>query len=522
MSETKELNVKQALEKFSSSEKGLSEDAYRKNLDTYGYNEISEKKVSAIVKFLQYLWGPIPWMIEAAVILSAGVGDWTDFYIILLLLVTNALVGYFEEHQADNAVEALKKKLAPEARVLRNTKWSVKPARELVPGDIIRLRMGDIVPSDAVIWQGKNVQVDQSALTGESMPVEKSEPEQIFSGSIIKKGETNAVVVATGADTYFGKTTTLMEEAHTVSHFQKAVLKIGNYLIAIALFLVVVILIVSVFRGDVFLTILRFCLVLTIAAIPVAMPTVLSVTMVIGAKALSKKNAVVRKLSSVEEIAGIDVLCSDKTGTLTQNKLTTGTVFTSGNINADEVIEKAALASREEDEDPIDIAVLEAVKNKKRLNSFTVEDFTPFDPVHKRTESLVKDSKGREFRVSKGAPQVILSLVPDKESIHESINGKINEFAGKGYRTIGVAQTNAQNNWEFLGLIPLYDPPREDSKETIREAKELGVEVKMVTGDQEAIARETAKELDIGRNILNVSVFEDTKHHEQAKLAEQI
>ena len=508
--------------KFNTSPKGLTTNEVNKRHEKYGYNEIEEKEESILLKFLQYLWGPIPWMIEAAIILSAIVQDWTDFWIIMVLLFSNAIVGFTEEYQADNAVAALKEKLALFARVLRDGVWTKIAARELVPGDIIRLRMGDIVPADAIIWQGENIQVDQSALTGESLPVEKKELDEIYSGSIIKNSETNAIVASTGDKTFFGKTTSLMEEAHTVSHFQKAVLKIGNYLIIIALILVILILTVSIYRGDQFLTILRFCLVLTIAAIPVAMPTVLSVTMVIGAKLLSKKEAVVRKLSSIEELAGIDVLCSDKTGTLTQNKLTIGEVFAMKGTATDDVVLNAALASREENDDPIDIAILNALGDKKVLETFSMEKFVPFDPVNKRTESLVKDSKGKLFSVSKGAPQVILSLAHNKEAIQEEVNNKIREFALRGYRTLGIAKTNSKKQWEFSGLIPLFDPPREDSKEIINQAEEMGVNVKMVTGDQEAIARETASMLGIGQNILNASLFGETKHHERGKLEDEI
>ena len=317
----KGISINEAFKKFNGSKDGLTDEVVEKNRDQYGYNEIEEKHVSPVIKFLQYFWGPIPWMIEAAVILSFIVKDWTDFWIILLLLFTNAVVGFIEEYQADNAVAALKDQLAISARTKRNGEWKNIPARELVPGDIVHLRIGDVVPADAVVWEGENIQVDQSALTGESLPVNKNNQDILYSGSTIKQGETNAVVTAIGLKTYFGKTTSLVEEAHSVSHFQKAVLKIGNYLIIIALILVVLILSVSLYRGDEFITILRFCLVLTIAAIPVAMPTVLSVTMVVGAKLLSRKKAVVRKLSSIEEIAGIDILCSDKTGTITKNEL---------------------------------------------------------------------------------------------------------------------------------------------------------------------------------------------------------
>ena len=311
----------------------MSQAEAQKRLTQYGPNEIEEKKTNPFLKFLSYFWGPIPWMIEVAVILSGVVGHWPDFFIILILLVANALVGFWEEQEAGNAIAALKAKLAINARVKRDGKWITSPARELVPGDVIHVRLGDIVPADARLLAGDPVEVDQSALTGESLPAERKSGEAVFSGSIIRQGEIDALVYATGANTYFGKTAQLVQEAHTVSHFQRAVLKIGNYLIMLAVALVAVIIIVSIFRGDPFLTTLQFALVLTVAAIPVAMPTVLSVTMAVGARLLAKKQAIVSRLVAIEELAGVDVLCSDKTGTLTQNKLTLGDPFSVNNVS---------------------------------------------------------------------------------------------------------------------------------------------------------------------------------------------
>ncbi|MEZ5148005.1 MAG: plasma-membrane proton-efflux P-type ATPase [Bacteroidales bacterium] len=516
------ISIDDAYRQFETTNKGLNSNEVKERIQKYGPNEIAEKKQSAIIKFLRYFWGPIPWMIEAAVILSAVVADWTDFGIILLLLFTNAVVGFIEEYQADNAVDALKKSLAVKARALRDGTWQTLDAAGLVPGDIIRVRLGDVVPADALIIEGENIQADQSALTGESLPVKKEKEDEIFSGSILKQGEATAIVTATGVHTFFGKTTSLMEEANTTSHFQKAVLKIGNYLIIIALILVATILAVSLFRGDEFLTILRFSLVLTIAAIPVAMPTVLSVTMVVGAKLLSKKQAVVRKLSSIEELAGIDVLCSDKTGTLTKNKLEVGEVITLNGHSSDEILRFAQLASRAEDDDPIDTAIFNAKTDIAANDHFETLSFKPFDPVIKRTEAKVKDEKGHTYLVSKGAPQVILDLCKPDKATAAHVKAEIDELAGRGYRSLGVAVAEAENKWQYLGLLPLLDPPRDDSKAVIDQAKEMGISVKMVTGDQEAIARETASKLGIGNNILNASLFRDTKHHEAGQMEERI
>ncbi len=505
-----------------SSPDGLSQAEAQKRLTQYGPNEIEEKETNPLLKFLTYFWGPIPWMIEAAVILSAVAQHWPDFAIILLLLLANAVVGFWEEHQAGNAIAALKAKLAIKARVKRDGKWTSPAARELVPGDVIRVRLGDIVPADARLLAGDPVEVDQSALTGESLPATRKSGEAVFSGSIIRQGEIGALVYATGANTFFGKTAQLVQEAHTVSHFQRAVLKIGNYLIILAVALVAVIIAVALFRGDPILTTLQFALVLTVAAIPVAMPTVLSVTMAVGARLLAKKEAIVTRLAAIEELAGVDVLCSDKTGTLTQNKLTLGDPFCVNGIPADQVILWAALASRAEDKDTIDMAVIGGLKNDQALAGYQVIHFQPFDPVHKRTEATIKGTDAKEFKVTKGAPQVILELSANAGEVKPAVDKAVNEFATRGFRSLGVARAEGESQWQFVGVLPLFDPPREQAKATIATARQMGVNVKMVTGDALAIAQETAKKLGMGANILDASGFGDTKAHATAQLAESI
>jgi H+-transporting ATPase len=501
---------------------GLSQAEVEQRLTDIGYNELSEKEINPFLKFLSYFWGPIPWMIEVAAILSLAVRHWADFGIILTLLVVNAIVGFWEEFQASNTIATLKARLAPEARVRRDGRWQTIPARELVPGDLIRLRLGEIVPADARLLEGDPISVDQSALTGESLPVTAKSGAVVYSGSIIKRGEIEALVYATGERTYFGKTAHLVESAHTESHFQKAILKIGDYLIVLAVVLVILILIVALFRGDNFLTTLQFALVLTVAAIPVAMPTVLSVTMAVGARLLAAKEAIVTRLAAIEELAGIDVLCSDKTGTLTQNKLTLGDPFIVEGQTADQLLLNAALASRAEDKDPIDTTVLNSLNGSQPLDSYTITHFQPFDPVHKHTEATVTGPNGRSFSVAKGAPQVILTLASPPDEVQKKVETAVNDFAHRGYRALGVARADTPNQWQFLGVLPLFDPPREDSRMTITTAKEMGVRMKMVTGDQVAIAKEISGQLGLGQNILDASVFGDTLHHQGGQLADAI
>ncbi|MGO9572778.1 MAG: plasma-membrane proton-efflux P-type ATPase [Terriglobales bacterium] len=518
----KTLPMPEVEKKLGSSAKGLSQAEAEKRLAQYGPNEIKEKKDNLFLKFLSYFWGPIPWMIEAAVILSGVVRHWLDFFIILFLLFSNAMIAFWEEHQAGNEIAALKAKLAKIARVLRDGKWATPKVSELVPGDVIRLRLGDIVPADARVLAGDPVQVDQSALTGESLPVTRKPGEAVFSGSIIKRGETDAMVYATGTNTYFGKTAELVEGAHTVSHFQRAVLKIGDYLIILAVALVAMIVTFALFRHDPVLDTLEFALVLLVAAIPVAMPTVLSVTMAVGARLLAKKEAIVTKLSAIEELAGVDVLCSDKTGTLTQNKLTLGDPFCVHGITADKIILDAALASRAEDKDTIDLAVIGGVKNDKELKSYQILHFQPFDPVHKRTEATVKGSDGKQFFVAKGAPQVILQMATNAGEVKPAVEKAVNEFAARGFRSLGVARADQENKWQFAGVLPLFDPPREQAKATIASAEQMGVTVKMVTGDQLAIAQETSRQLGLGTDILDATVLQDSKNLESAQLVGSI
>jgi H+-transporting ATPase len=518
----KDLPVPELIIQLGTSLDGLSKTEAQDRVAKYGYNELVEKQVNPVLKFLSYFWGPIPGMIIVAAVLSGILRHWPDLGIILVLLIMNAVVGFREEYQAGNTIAALKEKLAVQARVKRDGSWMQIPARELVPGDIIRLRIGDIIPADARLLEGDPVQVDQSALTGESLPVEHKAGDVVYSGSILKQGEIDALVYATGQYTYYGKTAELVQGAETRSHLQRAVMKIADYLIFIAVALAVVILAVALFRGDKILVVLQFALVLTIASVPVAMPAVLSVTMAVGARLLALKEAIVTRLASIEELAGVDVLCSDKTGTLTQSKLTVGNPFTLGDITPEQLILSGSLASRAENQDPIDLAVLSGLKDKAQLKLYEIKHFQPFDPVHKRTEATVMQKDGHAFKVTKGAPQVILALDPNASKIQEEVDKAVNGFAARGFRSLGVARANGTGQWQFMGVIPLSDPLREDSKSTIDAAKEMGLKVKMLTGDQIAIAREIGRQLDLGTIIMDASTFEVTKQYETSQVGDAI
>jgi H+-transporting ATPase len=511
------------LERLSTSKDGLSSPEAAKRLQQYGRNEIVEQGHSRFVAFLRYFWGPIPWMIEAAAVISAVIQHWDDLSIIAVLLAVNAVVGFWQENKASNAIELLKKRLALRATVLRDKKWVDLPAGDLVPGDVTRLRLGNIVPADARLLHGDYLLVDQSALTGESLPVEKHLGALAYASSIVRQGEMDGVVVATGMGTYFGKTTQLVEEATTKSHFQKAILKIGDYLIAIAAVLVSLTTIVGLLRQLPAFDLLQFGLVLVVAAIPAAMPAVLSVSMAVGAEALAKKEAIVSRLVSIEEMAGVDVLCADKTGTITKNELTVGEVRPLPGYAPDDVLVCAALSSREEDKDPIDdtiIAKVRAVGGPEKTAGYVVKSFKPFDPVSKRTEATVEQAGGQPFRVSKGAPQAILQLSQAGDKVMAGVNRSVDEFAAKGFRALGVARTGANGAWEYVGLVALYDPPRDDSAATIATAESMGMDVKMVTGDHTAIAREVSSLVGLRTNIVTPSSFLNKPDDEAEKAVE--
>lgn len=481
---------------------GLSHDEAARRLAQYGENALVEHSVSVLQKLMGFFWGPIPWMIEVAALLSAAVGHWADLAVILVMLFVNAGVGFWQEFKADNAIALLKQRLAPKAHVLRDGQWQEIAARLLVPGDVVKITLGSIVPADVKLIDGAYLSVDQSALTGESLPVDKKPGDIAYSGSIAKLGEMTALVTATGMETYFGKTAHLVEEAKTISHFQRAVLKIGNFLILVTIGLVLLIGLAALFRHDPLMETAQFALILAVASIPVALPTVLSVTMAVGAEHLAQMRAIVTRLVSIEEMAGMDILCTDKTGTLTQNKLKLGELQPANGVRPDELMVASALASRRDAPDAIDSAIIEALeKGSIPLEGYRVLAFHPFDPVIKHTSADVQKD-GRHFSVAKGAPQVILDLCKLEAEQRKVISEKIDSDASRGYRTLGVARNDDSEGWRFLGLLPLFDPPWDDSARTIATTKSMGLDIKMVTGDHEAIAQQIAGELGLGKNIV--------------------
>lgn len=530
---------------------GLSDAALEDKRLKYGFNEIVEKKRNPFLKFLGYFTGSIAYLIEAAMILSAVLGDWTDFGIILALLIVNALIGFIEEAKAESAVDALRSTLALQCKTVRNKVFQDVPSRELVPGDIISLRLGDIIPADCKLL-GVNANfekthngellIDQSALTGESLAVSKRFNDLAYSGTIVKQGQMLALVVATGEKTFLGRAAHLISITNESGHFQKVIEKIGNFLVLITLTMVIIILVVGVTaQHNSFLDQLDYALVVTIASIPVGLPTVLSVTMAVGAKQLAAKRVIVKRLTAVEEMAGVDILCSDKTGTLTLNQLTLDRPHLSGSFTEADLLFYSFLSSESATNDAIESCIRKTAIEKvpllqeaskdnpeggdKMLQQigYRVLQFQPFDPTSKMTRATVLDVKNQKvFCVAKGAPQVILKM-SDKET-HDSIMAaevSIVNFARGGLRALGVSRsgdiTFAEHeaggqrlSWHLIGLLSLLDPPRPDSQQTIESCKSYGISVKMVTGDSILIAKEVARRLGMQRTILSPDKLTDT------------
>jgi len=482
--------------------KGLTSLEAKEALKKYGKNVLKEETTSWLQRIMHSFWGPIPWMIELAAILSLVLARWPDFIMITALLMINGALELAQNFKADNAMAALKNKLALKARVKRDGKWQSVLAETLVPGDIVSVKLGNIIPADIKLLEGDYLSVDQSALTGESLPVDKKTDDIIYSGSTAKLGEMIGIVQKTGMNTYFGKTAQLVSSAKNISHFQKNVVSIGHFLIVATLLVCAIMLghdLLNAYKhhalAEEFGDSLIYMLVLVVAGIPVALPAVLSVTMAIGASHLAKLKTIVTKLTAIEELAGINMLCTDKTGTLTKNQLKITQVHGYNQYSEDDVLAYALLASANNNPDAIDETVIQACKTP--IDDAKVIKFIPFDPIQKKTLSTVEKSN-KTFEVAKGATQVIFDLCVDKDSV-KAAEAKVDELANKGYRTLAVAKK--ENQWELVGLFALYDPPREDTKSTLAEIMKKGVDVKMITGDHVAIAKELARDLNLGDDI---------------------
>ena len=500
---TENLSIDEVMSKLSASKAGLSSSEAENRLKKFGHNEIQSKKASPILKLLKKFVGPISLMLFAITGLSISLGKYIDAYIILGLVVFNALAGFLEEYKADNTLELLKQKLSVMVSVKRNGSWAKLPSKSIVPGDIIRLRMGDIVPADCKVIEGDYVSVDQSMLTGESLPVDKKAGDLLYSSSVVKGGEATGLVVSTGSNTSFGKTTELVKTARTKMHLESDILKLIKYLVVVDLVLIFGVLAYSFFSGLDLITIIPFTLLILLVSVPVALPAAFTVAMAYGTEKLSSKNILVTRLGAIEEASTMNVVCLDKTGTITKNKLSMSKPVEYNSFNGMDVVKYGALASREEDADEIDLSIISFAKaNKIDTSKYQVTDFKPFDPSTKMSEATVLHS-GRKITVIKGFPDKILSICKLPPAEEKKEKELIMKDSGKGYRIIAVAINDGE--WKFVGYIPLNDKPREDSATFINELKKLGLKIKMLTGDSEATAKAVASEVGIGDRILDVS-----------------
>ena len=519
----REISIEETLRLLETSVDGLTEPEAKNRVGIFGYNEVVEKKSNPLLEFLRRYWGPMPWLLESAIVLSYVLGHNFEAMIIFVLLTTNAIIGYMHSRTSQRALEVLKKRLAIKAKVLRDGNWVIGDARVIVPGDIITVGLGDVVPADSKILSGA-LSVDQSALTGESLPVELHQSDIIYSGSTVRRGGARSVVVNAGTNTYFGRTAELVKIAKPKSHQEEIMMEVVKYMMYVGLAALALVSTYAVLLNIPILSILTFLVVFLMGAVPIALPAVLTIVQAVGAMELVRKGVLVTRLDSIEDASSIDVICLDKTGTITQNKLTVMDTTPSPGYSGQDVIRVASLASEEERKDPIDLAVLEYAKaSGVDPDAYRKISFTPFDPSTKRSEAVV-EAEGKRLRAVKGAPQIIIPMCGETgaETKQKAYN-MVDELSQKGYRTIAVAESleNGLDNLQLTGLISLADPPRVDSRNMIEEARDLGVKPIMLTGDNIAIAREVARQVSIGDKIIRMGVLKGLTDEEQARLVEE-
>jgi H+-transporting ATPase len=519
----KRLSIEETLKALDTSLNGLSEEEVRRRIEKYGYNEVKEGKKNPVLEFLSRYWGPMPWSLELAIVLSVLISHVIEAIIIFTLLTINVTIGFMHSRHAQRVLEYLKKRLAVKVKVLRDGKWVLKDAREIVPGDIILVGLGDLVPADVKIVSGE-LSVDQSALTGESLPVNLKPLDMVYASSIVVRGEAKCIVINTGANTYFGRTAELVKIARPKSHQEELVLNVMKYMLYFGVGALTVTAIFAFFTGIDLLTMVTFAVIFLMGAVPVALPAVLTIVQAAGAMELAREGALVTRLSAVEDAASVDVLCLDKTGTITQNKLAIVSVTSISIFKEEEVVLTATLASSKESKDPIDLAIIDyANRMGIGLENYRIISFIPFDPSIKRAEAIVENN-GARFKAVKGAPQVVMELCKVEEAVKAEAERVLEEMSRKGYRVLAVARStnNYIDDLKLIGFLALADPIRSDSKALIEEIKNLGIKPLMITGDNVVIAKEVAKQVGLGDRILSANEFKQIKPEESAEAIENI
>ena len=523
-SDYKQLSIEDTLKFLEVTENGLTEPEVKNRLNIFGYNKTEEKKKNPVIQFIRRFWGPMPWLLELAMALSFFLGHEVEGIIIFALLVINAIIGFMHSRGSQKAVELLKQRLAIKAKVLRNGDWNLIESSEVVPGDVIVVKLGDIIPADAKILSGE-LSIDESALTGESLPVESKSSDVVYSGSVVRQGEARCLVINTGANTYFGRTAELVKIAKPKSHQEEIMLAIVKYMMYLGIAASIIVSIYAFIIHDSVLLILTFAVIFLMGAVPVALPAVMTIVQAVTGIKLAEEGVLVTRLDSIEDAASISILCLDKTGTITQNKLSVVDSVPFPGFTKEDVASFAKLASRAEGMDLIDTAIIEYAKNLGVNHAADKQiDYTPFNPTIRRTEAVIA-SGDNQYRVVKGAAQVIIPMCKGVDSaLLDMANQSIQEFSKKGYRTIAVAKSEEGkfDNLMLAGLLPLADPPRPDSKSMIEEAKQLGVKSIMLTGDNISIAKEIAQQVGLGNNIIKLKDIEGLKPEEQIKVVNEI
>ncbi len=522
-SDFKKSSLDETLKYLDATESGLNNAEVQKRLATFGRNAIETKKKNPFIQFISRFWGPMPWLLELAMVLSFFLKHDIEAIIIFFLLTVNAIIGFMHSHGSQKAVELLRHRLAIKAKVLRDGAWSLVESSDIVPGDVIIVKLGDIIPADAKIISGE-VSIDESALTGESLPVEIQALDVTYSGSVVKQGEAKCIVVNTGANTYFGKTAELVKIAKPKSHQEEIMLKIVKYMMYLGIVASIIVAIYAVFINVSVLLIITFAVIFLMGAVPVALPAVLTIVQAATGMKLAEEGIIVARLDSIEDAASISILCLDKTGTITQNKLSVTDSIPFSNYSKLDVANYGNLASRAEGMDLIDVAIMDYAKRiNANHDSQKQVSYTPFNPAIRRTEAII-ESDGKQFKVIKGAAQVVIPMCSGMDkTAHDLVDSNIDSLSKKGYRTIAVAKSVGDNfdNLELVGLLPLADPPRSDSKTMIEEARKLGVKALMLTGDNMSIAKEIAHQVGIGNNIIRLKDLEGLTEPEQAKIVSE-
>lgn len=518
------LSIDDLFKMVGSSGGGLTDSEAELRLRKFGMNEIPEKKSNAVVDFLSRYWGPMPWLLELTIFLSYSIGHYLEAIIISALLTINAIIGFKHARSSQRALALLKARLAPRAKILRNGQWTVKDARELVPGDVVQVSLGDLAPADAKVIAGE-LSVDQSALTGESLARSVGQSDTLYSSSVVKRGEAKCLVFNTGVNTYFGKTAELVKIARPKSHQQQIMGAIVKYTMYVAIAALIVVIAEGALTGTVnLLSIVTFTLIFLMGAVPVALPAVFAIVLAVGAMQLAKGGALVTRLDSIEDVASMDLLCLDKTGTITQNNLSVINPIPYNDFTEADVAVTASMASKEELRDVIDLAVIDFARKCQTANSpYRQISFTPFEPATKKSEAIIEQD-GTRFLVMKGAPQIVLALCKalNQES-RDEVDHALEELWRKGYRTLAVAKSPDvdPNHLQFVGLLPLMDAPRPDASQVVTGLRKMGVIPKMLTGDNLAIAREVGQQVGIGNRIRSMSELENQSLGEEARILEE-